>query len=87
MAVISRVWTVRAGAVLACVLAAGCASVTPEAYSKPGATRQEIARDASDCERVATTDPTHGQEQGAYGAGGPRRSAGVFDACMRSRGY
>jgi hypothetical protein len=71
----------------ASVLAAGCSSGMRETWSKPGATRQDIARDASDCERVATVDPTHGQEQGAYGAGGPRRNASVFESCMRAHGY
>ena len=65
----------------------GCAGAVRETWSKAGATHQEVSRDASDCEREATVDVTHGQEQGAYGAGGLRKDEGVFAACMRSRGY
>jgi hypothetical protein len=79
-------------AVAACVVSVaiglgGCAQPVHQTWTKPGATRQEIARDASDCDRAATFDPTHGQEQGYWGGGGTRRDARVFDSCMRSRGY
>jgi hypothetical protein len=74
--------------VLAAVVAAGgCAGMVQETWSKAGATRLEVSRDALDCDREATVDPTHGQEQGAYGAGGPRKNERVFAACMRARGY
>jgi hypothetical protein len=69
------------------LMVGGCAQAVRETWSKTGATRQEVSRDALDCEREATVDPTHGQEQGAYGAGGPRKSESAFAACMRARGY
>ena len=54
-------------ALLACVLSAGCGALVQETWSKPGATGQALTRDVADCERQARVDPTHGQEQGAYG--------------------
>ena len=57
-----------------------------ETWSKPGSTGQTLTRDAADCEREARVDPTHGQEQGAYGFSVPRNDR-VFAACMRTRGY
>ena len=68
------------------VLAGGCAQAAQETWSKPGATRQTVSRDYHECEQAASTDPTHGQEQGAYGFSVvmDRR---VLASCMRSRGY
>ena len=68
-------------------LLAGCASPVQETWTKPGVTHQDVTRDVSDCERQATVDPTHGQEQGAYSATAYRRDERVFGACMRARGY
>lgn len=76
-------WTV---ALLACLLAAGCGGVVRERWSKPGATGQTLNRDVADCEGEARFDPTHGQEQGAYGFSVPKNDH-VFAACMRARGY
>jgi len=68
------------------VLAGGCAQAAHETWSKPGATRQAVSRDYRECEQAASVDPTHGQEQGAYGfsVAMDRR---VLSSCMRSRGY
>ena len=71
---------------VACVLAAGCGALVQETWEKPGATHQNVTRDVSDCDRVASVDPTHGQEQGAFGFS-VRRNERAFTACMRSRGY
>jgi len=73
-------------ALLAGVLIAGCGAVVQETWSRPGATGQVLTRDVADCEREARVDPTHGQEQGAYGFSVPRNDR-VFAACMRARGY
>jgi len=73
-------------ALLAAVLSAGCGALAQETWSKPGATGQVLTRDVADCEREARVDPTHGQEQGAYGFSVPRNDR-VFAACMRARGY
>ena len=67
-------------------LLGGCGAVVRETWAKPGADRQEVSRDAADCERQARYDLTHGQEQGAYGFSVPRNDR-VFEACMRARGY
>jgi hypothetical protein len=75
-----------AAALLACVLAAGCGTVVRESWAKPGVTGQALNRDVADCEREALADPTHGQEQGAYGFS-VRKNDRVFSACMRARGY
>ena len=72
---------------IAGVTLAGCGGAVRETWSKAGTTPLQVTRDVSDCERAATIDPTHGQEQGAYGAGGPRKNQRLFDACMRARGY
>jgi uncharacterized protein YceK len=71
---------------LAAVLIAGCGSLVRETWEKPGVTQQNVNRDVSDCDRVASVDPTHGQEQGAFGFS-VRRNERAFTACMRSRGY
>jgi hypothetical protein len=73
-------------ALLAGVLSTGCGAVVHETWSKPGATGQALTRDVADCEREARVDPTHGQEQGAYGFSVPKNDR-VFAACMRARGY
>ena len=73
-------------ALLAGLLSAGCGALGQETWSKPGATGQALTRDVADCERQARFDPTHGQEQGAYGFSVPRNDR-VFAACMRARGY
>lgn len=73
-------------ALLAGVLSAGCGALAQETWSKPGATGQALTRDVADCEREARVDPTHGQEQGAYGFSVPRNDR-LFAACMRARGY
>jgi len=73
-------------ALLAGVLIAGCGAVVQETWSRHGATDQVLTRDVADCEREARVDPTHGQEQGAYGFSVPRNDR-VFAACMRARGY
>ena len=71
---------------LAGVLAGGCGGVVAETWVKPGTTSQMLNRDVADCERQASVDPTHGQEQGAYGLS-VRKDDRVFTACMRARGY
>jgi hypothetical protein len=73
-------------ALLAGVLSAGCGALVQETWSKPGATGQALTRDVADCERQARVDPTHGQEQGAFGFSVPKNDR-VFAACMRARGY
>ena len=78
--------TSRTALLLACALAAGCAGMTRETWSKPGASGQALTRDVGDCEREARDDLTHGQEQGAYGFSVPKND-GVFAACMRARGW
>ncbi|HEU5197323.1 MAG TPA: hypothetical protein VFW70_21480 [Methylomirabilota bacterium] len=71
---------------LACVLAAGCSGLVRETWSRPGATHLDLTRDVGDCDRVARYDPTHGQEQGAYGFSVPKNDR-AFAACMRARGW
>ena len=75
-----------AAALLVCALAAGCGTLVRETWSKPGTTGQTLTRDTADCDREARVDPTHGQEQGAYGFS-VRKDDRVFAACMRARGY
>lgn len=73
-------------ALLAGALAGGCGGVVGETWVKPGTTTQMLNRDVAACEREASVDPTHGQEQGAYGFS-VRKDDRAFTACMRARGY
>jgi len=72
--------------VVLALMVGGCATAAQETWSRPGATRQAVARDFHECERAATFDATHGQEMGAYGSS-PVMNRPVLASCMRSRGY
>jgi hypothetical protein len=71
--------------VLVAVHAAGCSGLVHETWSKPGATAAKLNRDVADCRREARVNPTHGQEQDAYGFSVPRNDR-VFAAPARARG-
>jgi hypothetical protein len=66
---------------------AGCASLQPQTWSKPGVTRTDVARDTVDCERAALVEPNHGESCAKYDSRFPVKSDEAFDACMRARGY
>jgi len=72
------------GVVAILAMCAGCATGDArEYYAKAGVSRAQASRDVEDCQELASRVLPGGATGGTY----RRVDPGLFDKCMRARGY